>query len=203
MAAGSAYVETTGIKWCSGGSNYAPGDVFGVGVDGECPVIPGTWTTDHAVTECETVCNGNATCLGFTMYFYPNVTAHECCFRAGSTSYKPVDPTSTARCYEKPSNNSCNGEPTGVLLPGPSLTEGYPATNPSVRLLQFDATTLELVDMLTYVADLHAANAAGTELVWKLEYSTKEKFGMADLSPVSFAKAVAVLAADNSTLWDA
>ena len=52
----------------------------------------------------------------------------------------------------------CDGKASGVLIPGPSLTEGWPATNPSVRLLEFDAETFELVDIHTYAADLHSAN---------------------------------------------
>jgi hypothetical protein len=54
----------------------------------------------------------------------------------------------------------CDGMPVGVVIPGPSLTEGYPATNPSLRLLEFDPDTFELVDMKTYYGDLHAANGA-------------------------------------------
>ena len=52
----------------------------------------------------------------------------------------------------------CDGEASTVLLPGPSLTEGFPATNPSLRLLEFDSESFELLDAHTYTADLHAAN---------------------------------------------
>jgi hypothetical protein len=199
----ASYVETTGIKWCSGGGDYAPGNVFGAGVDGVCPVIPTAWSTDRGVTACEAVCNNESTCLGFTMYFNVSDAGGntDCCFRTGRTSYKPPDPTSTARCYEKPANSTCAGNPTGVILPGPSLTQGYPATNPSVRLLEFDATTYALVDVQTFVADLHAGNQGG-ELEWRLEYSHRERFGMSDLSPAGFAAVVAAMAANDSAVWD-
>lgn len=199
------YKETTGIKWCSGGGDYAPGDVFEAGLDGLCPLVPSDWSTDHAVTSCEKVCDAAKQCLGFTLYF--NETQRrmrECCFRTGSTAYKPADPTSTARCYEKPPSVACDGEPLAVFLPGPSLTEGWPATNPAVRLLEFDPDTYELADMRTYNADLHHANA-GNELQWRLEYSFRSFFGMDDLSPKSFAELVSQLADahDPAGMWHA
>lgn len=214
----TSYVETTGIKWCSGGGDYAPGNVFGAGLDGLCPITPTAWSTSDAVAACERVCSANDTCVGFTMYFHPNhnpnpnsnpnpnpnsnpTTTTSCCFRTGSTANKPPDPTSTARCYEKPGGTACDGAPTGVLIPGPSLTEGYPATNPSVRLLEFDPSTYALVDMLTYTADLHQANVHGT-LNWTLEYSTRDTFKMPDLSPEGFNTFVATLASNDSVVWN-
>ena len=135
----SAYIETTGIKWCSGGGDYAPGDSFGAGVDGICPIVPPSWTDEKGVAACEHVCNNATECVGFTLY--PNDTGHRiCCFRTETTSYKPPCPTCSARCYEKP-EPKCDGRATGVLLPGPSLTEGYPATNPALRELIFDASS--------------------------------------------------------------
>jgi hypothetical protein len=70
------------------------------------------------------------------------------------------------------------------------LTEGYPATNPSLRLLEFDSQTYELLDAKTYTADLHAANRRGSvepaAMEWKLEYSFKQQFNMSDMSVASF-----------------
>jgi len=40
---------------------------------------------------------------------------------------------------------------SSIMLPGPSLTEGYPATNPALRLLKFDANTYDLQDVITCV----------------------------------------------------
>ena len=99
----------------------------------------------------------------------------------------------------------CAGEAVGLVIPGPALTEGYPARNPSVRLLQFHAETLELLDMRTYIADLHEANAkgAGTPPEWKLEYTFKDKFQMADLSLRSFEALHADMAAHRSAAWAA
>jgi hypothetical protein len=120
-------------KWCSGGGDYAPGDVFGAGVDGICPILPPAWDDEKKVQACERVCAANASCLGFTYYpattsvtstgerdvnyiNMPNTT--ECCFRTGSVANKPLDANSTARCYEKVAPPLCNGAPTGVMIPG-------------------------------------------------------------------------------------
>ena len=88
------YIETANIKWCSGGGDYAPGDVYGAGVDGTCPLLPAGWTMERAVAECEVTCDASAECVGFTLY-YPR----ECCLRTISVASKPSG--GTARCYEK------------------------------------------------------------------------------------------------------
>ena len=98
---------------------------------------------------------------------------------------------------------ACGGEAVNVMLSGPALTEGYPARNPSVRLLQFHAETLELHDMRTYVADLHEANAKGTPPAWTLAYTFKEKFQRPDLSVASFEALHADMAASGSASWAA
>lgn len=92
--------------------------------------------------------------------------------------------------------------PSGVLLPGPSLTEGWPATNPALRLLEFDRDTFELLDVQTYTADLHAANKAGS-LDWGLEYSFKDKFSMPDMSPASFGALADRMSAAAAEEWQA
>lgn len=86
----------------------------------------------------------------------------------------------------------------GVILNGPSLTEGFPATNPAVRLVGFDAAH-SLTSVRTYYADLHDANRVGA-LNWTLEYDMREHFAMRDLSPASFEALHARLAADDA-LW--
>jgi hypothetical protein len=88
-----------------------------------------------------------------------------------------------------------------LILPGPSLTEGFPATNPAVRELIFDAETFALVDAKTYTANLHAANAAGGKLEWALEYAFSTEYGMPDMSVASFEALHASFARDNSSLW--
>lgn len=194
------YVETTGIKWCSGGGDYAPGDAFGAGVDGICPLLPAEWSVDQrGVPACEAVCDKEASCVGFTLEFATK--GAECCFRTGSTASKPPDPASKNRCYEKPPQLACDGAPAAVMLPGPSLTEGYPAKNPAVRLLEFDPVTFVLTEVRTFTADLHAANAPGGSLKWGLEYDFRQQFGMADLTPSSFDNLSARLAEEDSPLW--
>ena len=96
-----------------------------------------------------------------------------CCFRTGSVANKP--PGGAARCYEITSGRGgsvCDGAPTGVILPGPSLTEGWPPMNPGVRLITYDDQTQQLLKLETFTADLMAANKAGAKLDWRLEYDT-------------------------------
>ena len=99
----------------------------------------------------------------------------------------------------------CDGAATGMIIPGPALTEGFPARNPAVRLLKFDAVTFELVDMLTYYADIHAANAAGPSATpaWKLEHDFRRRFNMSSLTPRAFERLHAAMATDGSPIWEA
>jgi hypothetical protein len=200
---GSPYVETSGIKWCSGGGDYAPGDAFGAGVNDLCPILPANWTDDAKVAGCERVCSDAKECVGFT--FYPTSAPGgktECCFRTESTASKPACPACSARCYEKPGGYTCDSSATTLILPGPSLTEGWPATNPSVRELVFDAKTFELLDAKTYTADLHAANKPGGTLEWGLEYSFVTMFGMKDMSVEQFEQLHAEFSSSpNSSKW--
>lgn len=63
----TSWVETKGLKWCSG-ENWAPGyDPFGNGFDGEhCPLLPEGVIHDVAIAMCKEVCAAaNATaCAG-------------------------------------------------------------------------------------------------------------------------------------------
>lgn len=192
--------ETSGIKWCSGGTNNFPVyDAFGGGfVPGEphCALVPANVTTEEATIlhMCQDYCTfglPNATlCAGFT--FYP---PNECCFRQNTTS-KPPDPAATARCYEK----QCHRPPTGVVLVGPSLTEGFPAANPAMRMYTVNASDHTLLDSVTFVMDLHTANAEG-QAAWQPEYSLKSFFDLPDLSPASFATALAGMVPADSLTW--
>lgn len=102
------YTVTSGIKWCSGGGDYKPaGDIFGAGIDGNCPLIPEGWTMDQAAVKCEDVCTSVSECVGFTLYpkLPMSTTDHapkECCFRTGSVASQPPMPGSQTRCYAKP-----------------------------------------------------------------------------------------------------
>ena len=200
---GAPYKETSRIKWCSGGGDWEPGNIFGAG-NTSCPLVPKAWSDADVVSKCEAACTGSAECLGFTLY--DNTTTkqglRQCCFRTGSVASQPACPTCTARCYAKPRGEECNGEATGVIIPGPSLTEGWPATNPALRLLTFDAESFELLEMKTFYADLHAGNKKSPpSLDWQLEYDFRKKFGMADLSPASFEALHAKMASEGSALW--
>ena len=104
-------VTDGGIKWCSGGGDFHPGDVFGAGLDDLCPAIPVGWTMDSAGLACEQVCSRpNATsCVGFTLYAADDrsETPRMCCFRTGSVASMPASSGSTTRCYAKHSAMSC------------------------------------------------------------------------------------------------
>ena len=59
----------------------------------------------------------------------------------------------------------------------------------------------ELVDILTYTADLHEAESSGS-LRWSLEYDFRQHFVMNDLSPASFEELHSRLAEPASALWN-
>ena len=104
-------------------------------------------------------------------------------------------------CFEK-HIRACTGslEPIGVAIAGPSLTEGYPAANPAIRLLDFDQESFELAEIETIVADIDAANEAG-KMTWTTEYRHSELFNMSDLSPSSFSDLVRRMARPGSPEW--
>lgn len=97
-----------------------------------------------------------------------------------------------------PASDVCSGRAFGVILNGPSLTEGYPATNPTIRRLVF--TGSKLTDIYTYIADLHEAESSGS-LRWVLEYDFRKQFQMSDLSPASFEVLHAQFAQPVNQLW--
>ena len=115
--------ETTGIKWCSGGGDYLPGDVWKEGLDNDqCPYLPLNYTDEEMVRACEDVCDAaGILCAGFTFYIAPVVSRPECCFRDECGS-KPPDRTSNTRCYEKtdmpdkPSQASATADLEPLLL---------------------------------------------------------------------------------------
>ena len=102
-----------------------------------------------------------------------------------------------------PIPNPCTGKPTAIMLAGPSLTEGYPATYPAIRKLQFTTETWDLYDAITYNADIHTANNNNlTSLPWKLLYSFRENYKMNDLSMKSFADLHTRMSMNNSKEWE-
>lgn len=187
--------------------------MWGAGVDGICPRLPHEWDDATRIKACEKVCANATECVGFTYYQKPttdDANSTEACFRTITTASKPLDANSTARCYEKPGARAqgftCDGPPSIALLPGPALTEGFPATNPAVRLLEFDATTFELVEATTYTLNLHAANeasdspttasAVSSPVQWTRLYSFTKELGM---SPPLNGAAFAALARKLNT----
>jgi hypothetical protein len=100
---------------------------------------------------------------------------------------------------------SCNGAPTAVMMAGPSLTEGYPATFPAIRRLDFDASNnWELYDATTFNADLHDANNNRnvSTLKWQKLYSFRDDFQMSDLSPQSFSQLIERMSIGGSSEWE-
>eukprot|EP00658_Telonema_sp_P-2_P023946 TRINITY_DN19606_c0_g2_i1.p1 TRINITY_DN19606_c0_g2~~TRINITY_DN19606_c0_g2_i1.p1 ORF type:complete len:428 (-),score=86.94 TRINITY_DN19606_c0_g2_i1:39-1322(-) len=100
---------------------------------------------------------------------------------------------------ECPSKN-CTGAPTGVVWVGPSLTEGWPSENPAIRLYEFDDASSGILDALTYSTNLTQANKVGS-VAWELEYSTRLRFGMEDLSPQAWARQIEEQVAKNETAF--
>lgn len=102
-------------------------------------------------------------------------------------------------------------QPKSVAFVGPPGTP-FRHNNIAYRIYEFDSTNFviiiflfslsyfelfspflvlnqNLVDFKTYYADLEKSNAMDTttKMVWDLEYSAKEAYGMADLSPQSWS----------------
>lgn len=201
------WVETRGIKWCSGG-NLPVGDVWGRGTEPgapHCPYVPASnGSAAGRVALCEGVCGGLPACRGFT--WYPDSGAlGACCFRTRCDE-KPPAPNSTATCFEKaaPPAGGCGGaqEPLHVLYVAPSLTEGFPPSNPGMRAFEVDAATLAPLEARTWWANLSLANAEWA-LAWRLEYAATQAYGLANLSAVEWARAVGRMAANGSAEFDA
>ncbi|CAO3591762.1 unnamed protein product [Absidia cylindrospora] len=68
-----------------------------------------------------------------------------------------------------------SSEAISVAYVAPSITP-YFQVNPSFRVYKVDKNTFEVLDSLTYMADLEEANALDIEPVWRLEYSAKEAY---------------------------
>jgi hypothetical protein len=89
------------------------------------------------------------------------------------------------------------------MVTSPSLSYAFPAANPAIRLMEFSDEDLSLSDMHTYAADLHAANLLG-KVVWRLEYSFAETFGLkkSGISPAALATLAQRMAVNGSNEWE-
>ncbi|ORZ09835.1 Metallo-dependent phosphatase-like protein [Absidia repens] len=67
-------------------------------------------------------------------------------------------------------------EAISVAYIAPSITP-YLRNNPGFRVYKVDKSTFEVVDSMTYMADLDQANTWTDEPNWHLEYSAKEAYG--------------------------
>ena len=204
------WVETTGVNWCSGG-NWNCGDVFGAGLmSGElyCPLLPSSLTPSQGVIACESICGNSSICEGFT--YYPQASPNgACCMRTNCDS-KPLNASSSAVCYEKAHNNDepcMTGEnytkPLHMAFVGPSMTEGYPPSNPALR--RYDVADVSgqfaVTDFTTYFANLTRANA-NWELEFEVEYVAKAQYQLPDLSANSFEALATRMAVNGSSAWD-
>jgi len=84
------------------------------------------------------------------------------------------------------SNTTCQGEPTGVMFAGPSLTEGWSPMNPGLRTYLYDNATFNIQDAVTYYVDLNESNKLG-KLEMKFEYSFVKEYGLSEFSPAAVA----------------
>lgn len=109
----------------------------------------------------------------------------------------------TRKCNEA---GICDGDPTGIVWIGPSLTEGWPAANPGIRqyLYSADGTSSRaryaITDSLTYTTDLLEANKAG-HVTWRMEYSMRQTYNMSDLTARSWLAVVERMRTDSKT-WE-
>lgn len=96
--------------------------------------------------------------------------------------------------------NKNNTAPTGVLFSFPAVT-AYSHTNPAVKLIKFNKNTLELVDMVGFYGNLTEANDKGS-MTWRTEYSTKDAYGMTDLSVTSWFNILKQMKNPNADVWN-
>jgi len=83
----------------------------------------------------------------------------------------------------------------------PGSATPYSPINPGFRIYEIDARTKALVGFSEYYANLTQANIEG-KLTWKLEYTTRDDYNMADLSPTSW-RTMALRAWANQTMIEA
>ncbi|GMS96571.1 hypothetical protein PENTCL1PPCAC_18746 [Pristionchus entomophagus] len=92
------------------------------------------------------------------------------------------------------------GRATHFNFIAPSITTKDYA-NPSYRIYTIDGgyegASYTVLDSETYATDLDEANAKDEEPKWYLEYSAKESYGLADLSPASWADLINRMAVDD------
>ncbi|XP_078611064.1 acid sphingomyelinase-like phosphodiesterase 3b [Branchiostoma floridae x Branchiostoma japonicum] len=82
------------------------------------------------------------------------------------------------------------GRAVNSMLLAPAVTpwmttlSGVGANNPGIRLVSYDKTTGDLMDVNQYYSNLALANMQGSPL-WGHEYSLKQTFNLPDVSPAS------------------
>jgi len=203
------WTVTRGVQWCSGGNWDGAGDAFGAGTEPgapHCPYVPAGTPPPRAVALCEGVCGPAGACAGFT--WYPDAGAAGACCMRTSCADKPLNASSDAVCYEKagpPPGAGCGdapGAPLVVVYSTPSLTEGYPPTNPGLRRFTLDGASGDVLAARTYTTNLTAANAAWAA-TWSLEYDAATAYGLPDFTPAAWEAAVGRLAAPGAPEWAA
>ena len=198
--------NTSHVNWCSGG-NLVVGDVFDAGLEDGDAWCPYTSVAGAAgVAACEAVCGPLSDCAGFT--WYPSAGAHgACCFRT-SVADMPANATSTAVCYRK-TGGGCGDDggrdamatPLHVMFIGPSLTEGYPPSNPALREYIVDvADGFRVIDSITHSGNLTAANA-NWAFLFDAHFSAATAYGVPDLSAASWETALGRMALPGSREW--
>jgi hypothetical protein len=200
------WIETDGIEWCSG-SNWICGDVFHMGCSNNdcwCPLVPDfNGNITRRIEACETVCGNEPTCRGFT--WYPDDGKYGACCMRTNTDQKPLNATSDVKCFEKPNPPSlCSGGPESplhMLFVGPSLTEGYPPTNPAIRRVRIDSNTFQILDILTQYGNITQGNIDWAFL-WQNEYTFMNAYStLQDMSANSFNQLVEAMNETNSDEW--
>jgi hypothetical protein len=86
---------------------------------------------------------------------------------------------------------------TSVAFIAPAATS-WNIQHPSVRLFKYDTKTMQLLDMLTFYANLTEANIVN-KMTWRLEYSAIEAYGIKDFTPTSWQGVVHRMEVDINT----
>lgn len=71
-------------------------------------------------------------------------------------------------------------QPKGFGLISPAVTP-WQNHNPAVRLIKYSRKTFDIMDVITFYADLEESNAAD-KMLWRKEYSMSEEYGLKNIT---------------------
>ncbi|GMR31699.1 hypothetical protein PMAYCL1PPCAC_01895, partial [Pristionchus mayeri] len=203
----ASYVEypSPGLKLISMNSVYCSGLNFYIYIDQADPDGTLTWLVSELLDSeakgekvhiISHIPAGDDYCLkGWAHNFYEIVNRFENTIAAQFYGHTHND---HFQVYYEDSDPA--GRPTHFNFITPSITT-HTYNNPAYRIYTIDGgyegASYTVLDAETYTTDLDEANAKDQEPQWFLEYSSRDEYGLPDLSPSSWAGLIDRLAVDD------